>query len=936
LDVLHAACERAREGHGRLVLVEGPAGAGKSSLLAAAAERAQSAGSRVLSARGSDLERDLAFGAIRQLFETVLSAAAPAQRDTLLAGAAAPAAWVIAPGVQRDAVQAGAEAAFAVLHGIYWLATNVSLERPLLLVVDDLHWVDASSVRSLAYLARRLTDLRIGLVLAMRPDEPGAPVEVLDGLRAEPEAARITLRPLQPDSVAAIVRASIPAADDALCAACFSASAGNPFYLAELLRTVVTDGGGDDPTAVVRHASIPSIGDRVVRRIARVGEDAVALAHAMAVLDDGGRLADAAALAGLDDAAAATAASHMKRIEVLAGEDPFAFGHPPVRRSVYDALTVAERDAAHAAAADRLRRRGGSREAVAAHLAAARSSGSVAVVAGLRAAAREAMARAAPESAIRWLDRALEEEAPEPPRAVLLHELGEVELFGRDPRAIGHLQEALALATEPVPRARIALDLAEILVAAGRSKDGVTAVSAALDELGDRAPELALELEVFLAVSRAYDSRLVPAFNGDRERLLELARGDSWAARAMAVLLAAIAAARGEDPGEVRALVEHGLRDGRLLAERGAGGWTSAQALAALILAGGDERALEVVEELAAQARRSGALIGTTTAFGYRGWLHARRGELAAAEAEVRTPLDVAVQHGMTMLVASGVTFLLDAILERPSLADLAAMLEALDLEPAFLANGAGAMVLEARGRLRLARGDREGAVADLRACGATNTALGFGPPFSFWRSALALALPPGERDEALALVDEDVARAAATGLARPRGVALRAAGLLKGDDEGLACLHESVTLLEGSSARLEHARSLVEVGAALRRRGQRGQARESLAAGMELAHRCGAERLVARAGEELRAAGARPRRIVRSGVDALTASELRAARLVCEGRSNAEVAQELFVSLKTVETHLSHAYAKLGLTGAGARRRLAAALETAPTSARP
>ena len=152
---------------------------------------------------------------------------------------------------------------------------------------------------------------------------------------------------------------------------------------------------------------------------------------------------------------------------------------------------------------------------------------------------------------------------------------------------------------------------------------------------------------------------------------------------------------------------------------------------------------------------------------------------------------------------------------------------------------------------------------------------------------------------------------------------------MLEGGEAGIELLRQSVSLLESSQARLEHARSLVELGAALRRRQQRAEAREHLVSGMDLAYRCGAPRLVARAADELRAAGAKPRRIPQSGTDALTASELRVGLLAVRGRSNAEIAQELFVSLKTVETHLSHAYAKLGLSGQGARKRLVETLGT-------
>jgi ATP/maltotriose-dependent transcriptional regulator MalT len=540
------------------------------------------------------------------------------------------------------------------------------------------------------------------------------------------------------------------------------------------------------------------------------------------------------------------------------------------------------------------------------------------------------MARAAPEAAIGWLRRALAEAAPEPPRAVLLHELGQVEAFGRDPAAIGHLQQALELAPEPVLRARVARDLYDMLVATGQWDAAVRVTSAALDELGDRDPELAVDLEVNRATARAYDPRLVADFDRDRERLQALAAGESWGARALSVLLAAVAACRGEDLDQVRPLVEHGLRDGRLLAERGAGGAASAQALGALVSAEADDRALEVVEELTAQARRSGALIGTLTAIGMRGWISARRGDLAAAEADLRTCLDVSTQNGLALISANAFLFFAETIQERPSLDDVAALVETLELAPDFLPTLTGSMLLEARGRLRLARGERQGALADLRSCAATNRALGFGPTWTSWRSALALALPAEARDEALAMAEEEVALAATTGLARPRAVALRTVGLLRGDEHGLACLRKSVALLEDSPARLEHARSLVELGAALRRRGQRAQAREPLAAGMERAHRCGAERLAARAREDLHATGARPRRLARTGVDALTASEQRMVRLAAEGRSNSQLAQELFVSMKTVETHLSHAYAKLGLSGPGARRHLVAALERA------
>ena len=184
-------------------------------------------------------------------------------------------------------------------------------------------------------------------------------------------------------------------------------------------------------------------------------------------------------------------------------------------------------------------------------------------------------------------------------------------------------------------------------------------------------------------------------------------------------------------------------------------------------------------------------------------------------------------------------------------------------------------------------------------------------------RSSAALALLRlGEQDHACELAGAELADVRGFGAPRALGIALRAAGLARGGPEGLALLRESVAALESSPALLERAHSLAEYGAALRRSGQRAAARDPLARALELAARCGARPLAARARDELKAAGARPRRPWRTGVDALTPGELRVARLAAEGRSNREIAGELYVTLKAIEGHLARAYAKLGIDG--------------------
>ena len=172
-----------------------------------------------------------------------------------------------------------------------------------------------------------------------------------------------------------------------------------------------------------------------------------------------------------------------------------------------------------------------------------------------------------------------------------------------------------------------------------------------------------------------------------------------------------------------------------------------------------------------------------------------------------------------------------------------------------------------------------------------------------------------GERERARTLAGSELADARVFGGRRALGIALRVAGLAQGGTAGLRLLGESVEVLQDSPALLERAKSLAELGAALRRAGQRTAARPPLAQALDLAAGCGARPLAGRAYEELTAAGGRPRRERRHGVDALTPSELRVARLAAEGRTNRQIAHGLYVTPKTVETHLAHAYAKLGIS---------------------
>ena len=190
-------------------------------------------------------------------------------------------------------------------------------------------------------------------------------------------------------------------------------------------------------------------------------------------------------------------------------------------------------------------------------------------------------------------------------------------------------------------------------------------------------------------------------------------------------------------------------------------------------------------------------------------------------------------------------------------------------------------------------------------------------------RSCLGMLMPgsptcalaaAGDGEEARRLADQELGLARTFEARAPLGISARVRGLVESGAADLVLLQKAVAVLRGSGAVLEHARALVDLGAALRRDGRRSDSIVSLREGLNLAHRCGASALAVRAREELVTAGARPRRDALRGRDALTASELRTAQLAAEGRTNREIAQALFVSLRTVETHLTHTYQKLGI----------------------
>src|SRR5206468_7095689 len=289
------------------------AGMGKTRLVAEARASADAAGFEVLAARGGELEAEFAYGVVRQLFEPLLATAGDDLRAELLSGAAGLAAPLFDESQLAAALEGPTDTSFATLHGLYWIAANLALRRPTLLAIDDLHWVDAPSLRWLVYLARRLEGLPLLLVGALRPPAQSQHPELLTELVADPAIAVVRPAALGVESVAALARKTLAAEpDERFCAACHEATGGNPLFIRALLDTLATAGVAPtaEEAARVHEVGPEPVARAVMLRLSRLPPEATTLARAVAILD-GAEPALAAKQAGLErDVAASAAAQH--------------------------------------------------------------------------------------------------------------------------------------------------------------------------------------------------------------------------------------------------------------------------------------------------------------------------------------------------------------------------------------------------------------------------------------------------------------------------------------------------------------------------------------------------------------------------------------------------------------------------------------------------
>ncbi len=916
LDELRRCVDAAAGGAGRVVTIEGEAGIGKTALLSAAATHAADRGFEVMSARGGLLERQSGFGVVRQLLQRPTVSAPPAVRRRLLRGAAGLAAPVL--GLGRQPSPAAALSETQAEHGLYWLVAGYTERRPVAIAVDDAQWCDEASLRWLLYLIRRIEQMPVLLVLSVRTGEPGAPASLLGEIAAERLTVVMRPQPLSDSATATLLaQAYRSPVDERFSHACREWTHGNPLLVRELARELAAQGIDPDADSVNRMRALTpdSISRVTLVRLGRLPNPAVELARAVAVMGTDVELRHAAALANEETEAAGRAADALVDAGILEPGRPLRFVHPLLGAVIYQDLATGRRASEHKRAARLLAGDGASPEQAAPHLLASERAGDPWLVETLRAAAAREVARAAPEAGAVLLRRALAEPPDAALRAQVCLELGMAESSAGDPAALESLRDAERLSDDPGLRVRASLVRARLLLLSGKLSESVNAIEATLAAIGSSEPELCEQLEALLITAASANGDLIGRATAHLERVRAEAGADEPGGGPLAIPLAYHATADGASVRRSLTLARAALQDGKLIDEAPTAPDVYVVPISMLAICDELEEADRHYEHAIELARRSGAAPAYAAVSALWSWTSYLRGRLAEAENQARDALRIAVNMRELLAISGFASAHLASILiDRGELDHAAVVIDQhAGAEPSATWSRP---LLFAHARYLAELREPARAAEEMLTCGQQHIALGItNPAFLPWRTHAALALHQiGDTERARELAAEELSLARRFGAARPIGLSLRTAALVNDEEGRIELLGESASLLSRSPARLEHARSLVELGAAMRRANQRSAAREPLNDGLELARHCGAAPLAARAADELRATGARPHTSRPTSRDQLTPAELRVCTMAARGMSNPEIAQALFVTRGTVESQLHVAYRKLGI----------------------
>ncbi|MBB4750909.1 AAA family ATPase [Actinoplanes lobatus] len=906
LDDLRRLADLAETGAAQVVLVEGSAGAGKTALVNEFLT-GHAGGWRTMRARCGQLEQDKPLSTVRQLFE-------PA---TPVAG--------------RQALRGGLPTAYTVHHRLHHQLAELARQQPVILVVDDMHLADDESLRWLDYTGRRLDGLPVLLLLTRRPSQRGEHAVVLAELAAHTAFTRVRLPPLSVNGVRRLAGTILDhPVDDRFVLACHTLCRGNPQLVRALLERLATA----TPVHHLEEVFRPVLLDTLLARLHRQPRQLAAVAAALAVLPEHSDRDLVAEVAMADAPGIEHALEQLADIGLLHPDDPGRLSDPGLRDAIRASLSPDERGAQHTRTALALRRRGASHSDIAEQLLAAPTYGEKWVVCTLLQAAREHMAGGRAGTAARLLRRAMREPLDGEQRLNVPLALATAQIeAGSNTGGMHGLDEGMRLAATPHERGTVAARLAYSLHSARNPCGTAEALHNAINGLAGSDDEadrtLTLQLQTQLMFHGYWCSATAPDAAALADRISRTVPGRTHdEQQALAVAALCRAAALSASAEKTAAVIERQLTAGLHAAASGLPYF-----LCALTALGLSDR-IDFAEHLLSWPLDTPRCLHSSLMEGLvslvRADLARRTGDLAAARTAGRDAVRILRRADRQMLFsATAAAGLADTLMSMGQHEEAEALLREWRGDTVPGTQGWAALLV-ACGRLRHIQGDHAGALADLLACSNfVSWAPWANPAILNWRSMTVIAYAETGRSQAARrLAVQELALARSWGAATPVGAALRTLGNVTPGADGLRLLEESAAVLAGSPARLEHARTLVDLGTALAGQDQPEQARPHLRRGLDLAQECGALPLAEQAYAALVATGARPRRLRGTGLAALTPTEQRTAMEAARGCSNRDIAARLFVSQRAVEKALTSVYRKLGIAG---RLQLPAAMESAP-----
>ena len=915
LDLLYAVVEDAATGQARIAILEGEAGIGKSRLIAEASALARRRGHRVFSGACDEMERDRPLRALREALEVERDAPDPpraALAHLLCAAAASPARGERGAGT--------ADEGWLIVEAVVDVLEEFAATVPVVLVVEDLQWADPLTLRALHSVVRHLTRVPLAVLVTVRGGSH--PVEVVRAITdlVARGAVHVRVGPLSPEEAAHLAGelVGVPAGRGLL--EQVDGAGGNPLFVIELLRALDDEGAIDvqQGRAEVRPASLPpSLRLTLLRRLSLLSEEALNLLRVASIFGTTFSLAELGLVVGRQPPQLVPALAVALDAGLLTDAgDRLAFRHDLVREAIYQDLPTAVRKGLHREAGTVLSRAGVPVERVAIHVALGAETGDAEAVAWLRQAAQDAAAWA-PATTVRLLERALDingagqpgadalraelvepllmtgrlrdaetvargvlARQPEPTLEVIVRSglAGVLSMGARYPEAIDQLGQAAALAPEPQCHS-LAAASSLLMVLAGQLASARDGAERAV-ETGERTGDdhtlcLGLQTLAMVALAEGFVDRAVAT----AQRAVTVAqRGDAtWASHLTPQLWLGTSLADGDRLDEAEVV----LQGGRLKAEQ-AGDLARLPlyhwAIAETRVAGGRwddalaeaQAGLDLVEE-------SASLVGDVFANAIRAHIAFHRGDRVAAQS--------AVQEARRRLVASPLEIGFDWM------------------------SWIGALLLEARAKPAEALamlGQTWDLIAPVRYLQATSRAMA--------PDLVRMALVAGDQARALSVTEEVERSVGRCATPTARGLALRCRGLLANDPD---ILLEAVDAHRAGPRPYLLAAACEDAGIALGQAARTDEAVPLLSEAVALYERLDAAWDVARTESARRSCGIRstrrPPRRPSFGWDSLTPTEERVVGLVAEGLTNRQIGERLYVSRRTVATHIEHVFQKLG-----------------------